>query len=137
VPHEQPVPGSPADWLLRARSDLAIAKAPLPEGAVYEDLCFHAQQAAEKAIKAVYRAGSLTFKYTHDLAELLAGLTRHGIRVPSEVQAAVELTGFAWETRYPGTPEPVTEEEYKTAVALAETVVCWAETAVQRPGTGN
>ncbi|MEJ5376514.1 MAG: HEPN domain-containing protein [bacterium] len=45
------IPGSPAEWLMLARADLALAKAPLPPGAVYEDLCFHAQQAAEKALK--------------------------------------------------------------------------------------
>lgn len=55
MPPERQMPGSPDDWLRRARSDLALAKVPLPEGALYEDLCFHAQQAAEKAIKAVYR----------------------------------------------------------------------------------
>jgi hypothetical protein len=48
VPQDRPTPGSAEDWLARARGDLAIAKAPLPEEAFYEDLCFHAQQAAEK-----------------------------------------------------------------------------------------
>jgi hypothetical protein len=38
----------------RAKGDLALARAPLPEGGFYEDLCFHAQQAAEKALKSVY-----------------------------------------------------------------------------------
>ena len=37
---DRPVPGSAADWLSRARGDLAIARTPLPEGAFYEDLCF-------------------------------------------------------------------------------------------------
>lgn len=55
MPTERPMPGSPAEWLARARGDLALARVPLPAGGFYEDLCFHAQQAAEKAIKAVYR----------------------------------------------------------------------------------
>jgi len=55
MPCHKDIPGSAADWLARAKSDLAIAKAPLPQGAIYEDLCFHAQQAAEKALKAVYQ----------------------------------------------------------------------------------
>lgn len=73
APPNRPIPGSPAEWLTRARADLALAKAPLPPGAMYEDLCFHAQQAAEKAIKAVYRYSGRAFLYTHDLNELLAG----------------------------------------------------------------
>ncbi len=53
MPHERPAPGSAKDWLARAKGDLAIAEAPLPDGAFYEDLYFHAQQAAEKALKAL------------------------------------------------------------------------------------
>ena len=56
LPGDRGVPGSPEDWLARAEGNLAIASAPLPEGAFYEDLCFHAQQAAEKALKAAYLA---------------------------------------------------------------------------------
>lgn len=44
-------PNDPREWLTRARSDLALARAH-PEGVLLEDLCFHAQQAAEKTIKA-------------------------------------------------------------------------------------
>ena len=40
-------------WMASARSDLAIAGITLPPEAMYEQLCFHAQQAAEKALKAL------------------------------------------------------------------------------------
>ncbi len=43
-------PDDPREWLVRARSDLALARS-RPEGVLLDDLCFHAQQAAEKAIK--------------------------------------------------------------------------------------
>ena len=56
MPSERPIPGSPSEWMLRARSALALARGPSPEGAVYEDLCFCAQQAAEKGIQAACRA---------------------------------------------------------------------------------
>ena len=47
-------PTDPMEWLRRARSNLASAGAGrfLPE-VLYEDLCLDAQQAAEKAIKAI------------------------------------------------------------------------------------
>jgi HEPN domain-containing protein len=54
MPEDRPVPGTAQDWMARAKSDLALAQVPLPKGAFYEDLCYHAQQAAEKALKAVY-----------------------------------------------------------------------------------
>jgi HEPN domain-containing protein len=127
MPQDRPAPGTPQDWLARAESDLALARLPLPQGAFYEDLCFHAQQAAEKALKAVCQQHGWTFRYTHDLAELVADLKRHGLDVPPEVDEATVLTSFAWEARYPGLGEPVSEEEYREAIRHAQAVVSWAE----------
>jgi HEPN domain-containing protein len=106
---------------------LALARAPLPAGALYEDLCFHAQQAAEKAFKAVYQHHRWEFRYTHDLEELTTGLKRQGLSVPADVEEAHLLTSFAWATRYPGPEEPVTPDEYREAIKHAETVVAWVE----------
>jgi len=39
-------------WLRRAESNLHIARMGKGEGVFLEDLCFEAQQAAEKALKA-------------------------------------------------------------------------------------
>ncbi|MCL6552694.1 MAG: HEPN domain-containing protein [Firmicutes bacterium] len=86
--------------MARARGDLALAKVALPEGGFYEDLCFHAQQAAEKAITAVYRHRGLVFQYTHDLGELLAGLKDHGVELPPMVEEAQVLSSYASEARY-------------------------------------
>ena len=51
-PRERFPPDDPREWLNRARSNLAKAKACVVD-VYWEDLCFDAQQAAEKAIKAV------------------------------------------------------------------------------------
>lgn len=126
MPQDRPVPGSWEDWLRRAQSDLALARAPLPEGAFYEDLCFHAQQAAEKALKGVYQRFRKPFRYTHDLDESITGLQKEGVVVPPEVTEATQLTSYAWESRYPGVSEPVTIEEYREALHQAEVVVTWA-----------
>ena len=107
---------------------MVLARQPLPKGALYEDLCFfHAQQAAEKALKAVYQYHGWTFRYTHDLKELVTDLKRAGLVVPPEVDAAIVLTSFAWEARYPGLGEAVSEKEYRDALHHAEVVVAWAE----------
>ena len=47
-PLERFPPDDPREWLNRAKSNLAQARARVP-GAYLEDLCFGAQQAAEKA----------------------------------------------------------------------------------------
>lgn len=49
--------------------------APVP-GGFLEDLCFDAQQCAEKAIKAVFVHRGETFPYIHDLKRLIGLLER-------------------------------------------------------------
>ena len=63
-PPERFSPDDPREWLNRAKSNLALAKNPIP-GAYLEDLCFEAQQAAEKAIKATLIRLGLEFPYVH------------------------------------------------------------------------
>ena len=56
-------PDDPRAWLRYARSDLALARSEAPE--IYlEHLCFHAQQAVEKALKAVLIERGVRFPYT-------------------------------------------------------------------------
>lgn len=132
MPPDRVIPGSPLDWLVRAQGSLVLAKQPKPEGAFWEDQCFLAQQAAEKALKAIYQHKGLLFRYTHDLEELGKGLEDSGVPIPPVVKEAIVLTRYAFETRYPGPFEPVTEEEYREAVRLAEAVVAWAEKVMGR-----
>ena len=54
MPVEPKETGSPQDWLRHARSDLALSRMPKTRAVLYQHLCFHAQQAAEKALKAVF-----------------------------------------------------------------------------------
>jgi HEPN domain-containing protein len=126
LPHDESIRGRPLDWLARARGHLALAKQTKPEESFWEDLCFQAQQAAEKAIKAVYQHKELSFRYTHDLEALGKGLEDNGVPVTPAIREAAILTKYASETRYPGPFEPVTQEEYQEAVRLAESVVAWA-----------
>ena len=70
-PPERYAPDDPREWMNRARSNLVRARSRIP-GAYLEDMCFDAQQAAEKAIKAVMIARNIDFPYVHDLASLLS-----------------------------------------------------------------
>ena len=127
-------PDDPREWLNRAKSSLAKAKLTFgttPE--VYlEDLCFDAQQAAEKAIKAVLIHLGVRFPYVHDLAQLLALVEQKGETVSESVRQAASLSDYAAENGYPGLSEPVTREEYEEAVSIAEEVVRWAEKRIKR-----
>ncbi len=125
-PPERFPPDDPREWLNRAKSNLALAKNRVP-GAYLEDLCFEAQQAAEKAIKAVMIKRNIEYPYVHDLARLLSLLEKAGEIIPDEIRKAEELTPYAVITRYPGTTRPATVQEYEKAVEMAEAVIKWIE----------
>jgi HEPN domain-containing protein len=114
------------EWLNRARSDLLLAKSE-KKGIYLEDLCFHAQQAAEKAIKALLIKFGVEFPYVHDIAELLTLLEKASRAIPENIKQGERLTRFAVFTRYPGIAASVTHEEYEEALNLAETVVSWVQ----------
>jgi HEPN domain-containing protein len=130
--HPRPQADDPVEWLNRARSNLKRAKADARlEGIYWEDLCFDAQQAAEKAIKAVLLHYEIEFPYVHDLARLLTLLSENDVEVPEDVKAAETMTPYATTIRYPMPYESMTKEQYEEAVHLAETVVTWAQKHVE------
>jgi HEPN domain-containing protein len=120
--------------LNRARSNLERAAARTPH-CYLEDLCLDAQQAAEKAIKAVLLARRVKFPYVHDLDELLGLVRENGIEIPSTVGPAGLLSRYAFSTRYPGTAKAVTEQQHQEALAVAEAVVRWAEEIIVGEGS--
>ena len=134
MPPELRDPTDPREWLRRARSSLALAKAgkPTPE-VLYEDLAFGAQQAAEKAVKAVLVSEGAEFPKTHSLIELFDLAERSGRGAPPDVREAGRLTRYAVRTRYPGVEE-VTDAEYREAVVLAERAMRWAEESIEGSG---
>jgi len=90
------------------------ASLPLPEIAAY-----HAQQAAEKALKAFLTARSTPFRRTHDLVELQQQCEGIDAGFSALAATAQTLTPYATLFRYPGGPlaPPVTDA--RLAVRLA------------------
>ena len=121
-------PDDPREWLRRARSNLSQAR----HGRDYpdiclEDLCHQCQQAVEKALKAILLALNVRFPYTHNVGVLLSLIEEAGQAVPPEARRSAGLSDYAVQARYPGLTEPVSEQEYADALALASAVVSWAE----------
>ena len=130
-PGRRPPPGSPEDWLAYAESDLNLARlARDREEILQEQVCFHAQQAVEKALKAVLLARRIEFPLTHDIEELLETAEHGGLLVPSEVADAGSLTPYAVAVRYPGHSEAITQADVDEAIRLAEGVVAWARAII-------
>lgn len=133
MPSERFPPDDPREWLNRARSNLAKAQSAAGTPGVYlEDLCYDAQQAAEKAIKAVLIHLGVRFPYVHDLAQLLALVEGTGQSVSESIKQAARLTQYAVEARYPGLSEPVMRQEYEEAIAIADKTVHWAQEVIER-----
>jgi len=125
------------EWLQRAKSNMARAKAGrVSPDILYEDLCYDAQQAAEKAFKSVCIIHEIIFPKTHDIAYLIELLEKGGVEVPENLYNAKILTGYAVETRYPGDYEPVDEEDLIKAIEIAKEAMKWVKKEIdegQRP----
>ncbi len=127
MPDERTATVIPIDWLQRAKSNLIRARQPKSEEVFWEDLCFDAQQAVEKALKALLLFRNIQFRFVYDIAELLTNLEQNGISVPENIRSAAELTNYAVTARYPSPMEPVSEDEYKDAFEIGKSVVSRVE----------
>ena len=114
----------------RARSNLILA-ANVVEGVYLGDLCFDAQQAAEKSIKAVLIERDIRFPFSHDIGKLLDLLASGGVAVPKYVRDAEVLTGSATFGRYPGAKDMATPRSHARAVKIAGKVLRWAERKIE------
>jgi HEPN domain-containing protein len=115
------------DWLREAQGDLEHAKSDMEHG-YYNWACFSAQQAAEKAVKAVFqRLGAEA--WGHSVADLLQELGQKYAVPPELLDAALELDKAYIPTRYPnahpsGAPrDRYTKGEADRLVAYAESIV--------------
>jgi HEPN domain-containing protein len=117
-------------WLDHARSDFELACVKKTPKIHYEHLCFHAQQAAEKSIKALLLSLHIEVPRTHDLAYIIDLLPKTFVRPPLLLVLPV-LTKYAVQFRYPGQEITVTRKEYLKAVALARSTLDWANDLIK------
>jgi len=132
-PDRKRLPASPKEWLSHAISDLKLARLGRKhQDVLYQQICFHAQQAVEKALKAVLLFGKINFPLTHDIQELIDIFEKAGVSLPSSFLDAGNLTPYAVETRYPGYWGEITEFDVDEAIKIAEMVVAWAEKSIKK-----
>jgi len=117
-------------WLTQARNDLRDARGLADKLSSHATACFHAQQSAEKALKAVLIALGEE-PWGHSVSLLLEGVSAF-LEVPAEVLDGAQLDQYYIPTRYPnGLPGGVADDVYSeddssSAIALAETVLQFA-----------
>ena len=114
--------GPTREWIEKAEGDFSSAQRELRarQAPNYDAACFHAQQCAEKYLKAFLVQRDLPFRPIHDL-EVLLGLI---VPVSPEFELVRDLllllNDYAVNIRYPG--ESATRDEARAAVKAMQTV---------------
>jgi HEPN domain-containing protein len=122
-----------ADWMRQAKRDLSHAGTSLRAGE-YEWSCFAAQQASEKAIKALYQNRHKD-AWGHSVSILFSSAAENlGLSIPSDlIEKAKILDKHYIPARYPngfdsGSPyDFYTEKEAREAIVIAEELLGFCE----------
>jgi HEPN domain-containing protein len=122
-------------WWRQAQSDLQTAGVLMAEGE-FSACAFHAQQASEKALKAILYVRGLR-PFGHSLTALLARAAQEGFPSPTTdiEEAAIGLDKHYISARYPDAFEDQIPAEYYT-YDLAEEALTWAKVLLQYSGAG-
>ena len=111
----------PLAWSERAEEDFVLAQESLQRKKPFTaSACFHAQQCAEKYMKALLIFKGSDFPKTHDLLMLNNLCSNVGLFLEINPKYLNTLTDYAVRTRYPG--EEPTLEEAKEALRHAKLV---------------
>lgn len=121
--------GAPEVWIQYALWDLEAARRALVKPTLSQAVCFHCQQAAEKALKGyLITLGKADFPFTHDLREIARLISAAGGDAPPMTELRL-LNRYSAHVRYPPGP-PTTEAEAEEALPLAELMVAFATSRI-------
>ena len=121
MPHDAARLDETRSWLNKASKDLRAAAHDLQAAPpLLEDVDFHCQQAAEKVLKGFLVWHEKPFRKTHSLEEIGEQCLEIDASLKPLIDRVVPLTGYAWESRYPGEAEEPTLDEATMALAIAK-----------------
>jgi len=110
-------------WLERAWTDLDTAAAllnlPRPRPTT---VCFHCQQAVEKALKAALIFRDVEFDWSHEIEYLINLCVEQDAAFEQFRASAVPLSDYAVTFRYPADAPDPTVEQAREALAVARAV---------------
>ena len=94
-------PDRPEVLLRKAKQDELAVEKLLDDRDIEDDLIgFHAQQAAEKMLKALLAARQVDYPKTHNLRVIVELLFAEGVRLPEKLSEIDRLTQFGTTFRY-------------------------------------
>lgn len=111
-----------AEWVAKAEGDFRTATRELtaPDEPNFDSACFHAQQCAEKYLKALLTEKDISFPKTHDLSALISLVAPSCPGWKAFVAQCDALTDSAVEVRYPGFS--ASREDAQAALETAERI---------------
>ena len=111
-----------AEWIAKAEGDYATAGRELRarRRPNYDAVCFHAQQTAEKYLKAFLQEKGVVFPKTHSLIELLQLVVPYDASFELQRDLLIRLERYAVRYRYPG--ESADQDEARAAFKSAQAV---------------
>lgn len=126
-----------AAWLAKAEGDLQMARFALrPDAQLWDQTCYHAQQAAEKGLKALIVALALPVPHTHSLPYLLKLVLPGAPRLHPFVEDAPILSAYATAPRYPSFLASETETQARDALRRAGALVAAVRETLAGRSTG-
>ncbi len=112
-----------SEWMKKGDNDLWLAELAAKESDAPGDLIsFHAQQCAEKYLKAALTALQVEFPKTHNIRELIELLRPYWSAMPFDIDEAARLTYYAVSSRYPGEWEDIPISEALQALDSAKQI---------------
>ncbi len=111
------------EWLRKADEDFHVARELMERDRIsYNPVGFHAQQAAEKFLKALLTRHRIAPPRTHNIEELLALAERATPGIQAELQGTETLSPYGVEIRYPGERPDLDREQGAESVRLADRI---------------
>lgn len=113
-------------WMRYSREELTLANVIASDANSPARLaCWHSQQAAEKALKAIMIISGIAFPRTHNLVALRA-LLPTALSEKMDIHELAELTQWGTESRYPSDWDEPSAEQAAAMIDAAEGVVAVA-----------
>jgi HEPN domain-containing protein len=111
-------------WFSKAAHDIRMAELALQdEPPMTDQAVYHAQQAAEKAMKGLLTWHERIFRKTHNLIELGEVCVALIPELEPLLRRSAGLSDYAWQYRYPGDMDEPNHEEAEDALSLARETV--------------
>jgi len=113
-------------FLFKSQQDLLVLKKIYPDLEIVDEIKgFHAQQAAEKMLKAILTYEGIEFPFTHRLSDLLDLLKDNQINVPDTFEELRFLTPFAVDFRYDYFEDDDEQTNFEEIINLLDEFYKW------------